>query len=342
MEGQDEKIIQLLANADFRKWVTAPTEEQDIYWKKWMDSHKEQCDAVAKAKELIIRFRFKQDLLSETEQELILNRVISMPKESIRSGIELFYWLKVAAVISIFISVGFLFYRNLSGIGKMEPEVLAQQITIIEKKNPQGKKSQFVLPDGTKVYLNSESELMYPERFSDTARVVQLNGEGYFEVAPDSLRPFSVQSKNIVTTALGTSFNVRAFAGDDDVNVALVTGKISVKSDDYLGDNFLLNPGEMIILGVKNQRAHITGFDMVSETGWKDGILIFENTGFPEFVQKIERWYGVKVTISGKPAGRWNIDGQFKNESLEEILKGVSFTHDVRYKIDNRNVELRF
>lgn len=342
MDCQNKKIVELLADADFKKWVTVPTEEQDLYWQKWLESHKEYRDAVIKAKELIIRLRFKQDILSDMEQEIILDKIIAAPENSITPSLELTYWLKVAAVITIFISVGFLFYKNFDGFTNHKPEVLAQHNIMIEKQNPQGMKSQFVLPDGTKVYLNAESDLFYPRQFNDTARIVHLMGEAFFEVALDTLKPFTVKSNNIVTTALGTSFNVRAFPDDEDVNVALVTGKILVKSEHQMGNDYLLSPGEKITIDLQNNQAFVSNFNLLSETGWKDGILIFENTGFHEFVQKIERWYGVKVTVSGKPATRWNIDGHFKNESLEEILKGLSFTHDVNYNIDQKNLELKF
>jgi transmembrane sensor len=342
MDRQRKKIIELLTNADFRKWATAPTKEQDTYWYKWLDSHTEYCDAMVKAKELIIRFRFRQEILSDTEQEVILDKIIAAPRNFKKHSQELVHWIKVAAVITIFISVGFLFYRDFNGFANLKPEVLAQQNTVIEKRNPQGIKSQFVLPDGTRVYLNSESKLVFPEQFSDTARTVQLTGEAFFEVAQDTLKPFAVQSKNIVITALGTSFNVRAFPDDEDVNVVLVTGRILVKSENRLGNNYMLNPGEMIVLGLQHDHVYVSNFNILSEIGWKDGILMFENAGFDEFVQKIERWYGVKVKVSGKPEKKWNIDGHFNNESLEEILTGVSFTHDINYKINQKEVELKY
>lgn len=343
MTKEEKKIVELLSDQDFRQWVTDPSEAQATYWQKWLLSHPEYKNASLRAKEIIVRLKFNEDTLAKHEQEEILDNVIaSSIRKNKRTNSFSFDWYKVAAVITVLFTVGYLFYSiNLNIISKNQSVVATNDIHYITKKNNKGVKSQIILPDGTKVYLNSESALIYPDQFTQSKREVVLSGEAYFDVAHDTLNPFSVKAKNTITTALGTSFNVQAFE-DENIKVALVSGKVRVTSGDEDMSNYILNPGEKVVLNLNNEKAFVTNFNVLSETGWKDGLLTFSNSSFTEFKIIIERWFGVEVEVNGKPQSQWNIDGQFDNESLEEILKSVRYTHDVNFEINGKKIKISF
>lgn len=344
MKKNSKKVIDLLSDPDFRQWVANPSRPQDIYWQKWITSHPEHQEAVYRAKEVILRMKFKEDKLSHIEREEILDNIIasSFLTNRKRTLVIGYPWLKIAAAIALLIVIGLLAFFKETTFADSEIAEIEQQAKEITKQNGKGIKSQIVLPDGTKVFLNSESQLIYPAHFDNHKRQVQLTGEAFFEVAHDSLRPFSVMAKNTLTTALGTSFNVQAFASDNNINVALVTGSVKVASQNKQLGNLKLNPGEKIMLDLRRDKAFVTKFNLQTEIGWKDGLLVFNNSGFPDFIQKIERWFGVEVEIEGKPKTQWNIDGQFDNESLEEILNSIKYTHEVKYEINDKKVKIEF
>ena len=341
MRNKEQEMLELLQHPGFKEWVIHPTEEHNLYWQKWMEKHPEQQETVSKAREFILRMRFKDQALSASAKEALLDNIIADPKNKLVAYPKSVYpwqWLKVAAVLALIFTFSYFAYRIPYAHTSPTP-LAAKNIT---KANPSGRKSQIILPDGTKVHLNAESKLIYPEEFSDSARVVQLVGEAFFEVAEDTRRPFSVKAKNVTTTALGTRFNVNGYPETGQVHIALVSGKLRIEKDTLHSQSYLLHPGEKIMFGQKAGYGKITPFDDLHEIGWKDGILIFEDASFSEFISKLERWYGVKFLVQGTPHQTWQIEGKFDNESLEEILKGVSFTHNIQYEINGQQIKITY
>lgn len=342
MKKDNKKILRFLSDPDFKQWVINPSATQDVYWKKWLTSHPDFKAAAYQAKEIILRIKFKDESLSIDEQEEILDKVIASSTEKYKIQAISFNWHKIAATISfLIIASSAFFFFNLYA-PKHKPSGFEEPVQFITKQNKRGVKSQILLPDGTKVHLNAESSLKYPAQFSQSDRQVILTGEAFFDVVNDSLRPFSVIAKNTITTALGTSFNVKAFDTENNIDVALVSGSVLFTSEHSAIDDYKLKPGEKVVVNLKEEKSHLTTFNVLTEIGWKDGLLTFRNAGFSEFVQKIERWYGVDVQIIGTPQNRWNIDGNFDNESLEEILQSVRFTHDLSFQLKNSEVKIRF
>ena len=253
-------------------------------------------------------------------------------------GIEWGYFIKVAAMIVIVVAAAFFIIQSISN------ETHSDQLSaspLIEKVTPAGIKSSFNLPDGSRVLLNAESKLTFPISFDDTARFVELQGEAFFQVARDPSRPFMVKSGHTLTTALGTSFNISAYPYEEKVNIALSTGKVKV---DVLetNNNFeevLLVPGEFISLDGENILNRGV-FNIDTTIGWKDGLLVFNQSGFNTVIRKLERWYGVKFIYEKEPT--WVFDGKFRNENLENILEVLSHSEKFDYSINHKTVNLIF
>ena len=119
-----------------------------------------------------------------------------------------------------------------------------EKVRLVEVRTNPGVVSTFELPDGSKVWVNSDSRLSYGSRFNQKERVLSLEGEAYFEVTPDKDRPFIVETDELAVRALGTSFNVKSYEEEKDVSTVLMTGKVEVTSD-Y--DRLVLNPNERIV-----------------------------------------------------------------------------------------------
>jgi transmembrane sensor len=193
------------------------------------------------------------------------------------------------------------------------------------------------------VYLNASSTLAYPEVFSESERTVNLTGEAFFEVVKNPAKPFVVKTNNIRTVVLGTSFNVRSFDADGTINVSLVTGKVRVVGEHPSANSQerLLLPGQQLTYHKADSSFEKSNFKVLDVTGWKDGVLVFDNTDFDGFVEKLEQWYGVNIVVTGKPAVQWHVNGHFDNETLEEVLVGIQFVYDIEYNINGNRVTLK-
>lgn len=344
MNSINKDILDILQQPGFKEWVHSPSEESDLFWSKWIEKNPDKQQSVTKAREFILRLNLKEqelqseEQLSESEIDEILNNVIGSSHRFQTSppSRDRFLWIKVAAVLAIIVSISFV-------ILKIQQDVETNDsITYLSKSNTSSKKSQFLLPDGTRVNLNADSEITFPEFFNDSLRIVHLSGEAYFDVIRDENKPFKVISEDIVTTVLGTSFNISAYPETGQVHIALVSGKVAVQKNNPGAQSYLIKPGEKILFDQNSKYEVISNFDLLTETGWKEGILVFENASFPEFLSRLERWYGVEFLVQGKPAETWQIEGRFDNESLEEILKGVRFTHNLTYEINEKQVTIKF
>jgi transmembrane sensor len=251
------------------------------------------------------------------------------PDES-NSWISIFSIRKIAATVVLGFCIWISYDVMIKGV-EIQTEI--PQTLIVSRSNPAGKKSIISLSEGTKIHLNGESKIAYPEVFEKGQRTVELEGEAYFEVAKDG-RPFIVSVGENAINVLGTSFNVRQ-NGAGGLAVALVEGKVKV--NDRLGNQVLLNPNEMLVIE-ETGKFYKSDFDLMEITGWKDMYLIFNSDSFEEAKSKIENWYGVEIELKGKISETWVYSGQYKEESLENVLRGISLTSGLKYSIKGRKV----
>lgn len=253
--------------------------------------------------------------------------------------------LKLAASLIIF---GFLTYFFLF-ITQEKQAVGTDDIIAVEKVikyNEKGRKSKIFLSDGTIVYLNSESKISYPSNFSDSLRYVELEGEAFFEVSPNREWPFSVITGPIDIKVLGTSFSVRNLDSNDNIRVSLVSGLIEViEKQDKLANRKKINLEPQQSISYEKKKGlftPITSFNPLEEYGWKDGILYFNNADIQEVVNRLESWYGVNIEIINKPPFEWNYHGEFKDQSLRNVLESMGYSQEFDFRIKNNEVDLIF
>lgn len=249
--------------------------------------------------------------------------------------------LKIAAAVALLVVSLFAFYPST----ERQPIEVAQA-TFIEKSNPAGRKSTIILPDGSRVVLNSDSKIRYERGFKENYREVILEGEAFFEVEKDISRPFVVSTGDISTTVLGTSFNVSAYAKSNHIDVAVVTGRVEVKKASYHDgeqeDVVFLTPNKLASYDRGKRRIATSSFNMEETVGWKDGILIFKNADQEEIASRLKSWYGLDVEFkgSGKIMNK-RYTGKFDNNSLEYVLKAISYTSEISFEIIGNKVILK-
>lgn len=280
----------------------------------------------------------RQFILSQIHHSIYKERPLPGPQHKKYSRI---YLAKVVASFLLLLSASlyigyFLVYPN------KEKESLVSSKTVV-KENPKGMKKIFHLQDSSKVFLNSDSKLTFPENFTGEKRELMLYGEAFFEVKKDPFKPFIVKTGELTTTALGTAFNVKSFEEENCVVVSLTKGKVQIDYKENPENRLILIPGEQAILDKNTGDLIKRTFDPKEVTAWTTNKLLFKNASLEEIIKKLERWYGVTIkTENGHSnAGKhWNYSGEFDNEPLRNVLNGISYVKNFTYKMEGKHVNI--
>jgi len=163
---------------------------------------------------------------------------------------------------------------------------------------PRGGQYQLVLPDGTKVWLNSASSIRYPTAFEGDKRVVTITGEVYFEVADDPTHPFMVHTRNSDVTVLGTHFNVMAYDDDPAVTTTLLEGSVKV-SVPQKNETALLTPDHQASVTNTKNDIRVVKVDASNVAAWIHGLLSLKDCSMQEFMNQLSRWYDVDIAYAG-------------------------------------------
>jgi len=197
-----------------------------------------------------------------------------------------------------------------------------------------GGEYQVVLADGSKVWLNSESSLIFPTVFTSKERVVELTGEGYFEIAKNSAMPFRVKIPDGSTVeVLGTHFNIKAYSNEPRAITTLLEGSVKLSSG---GNSKLLRPGQQgYILNAGN--IEIKEGDVQTATAWRDGLFLFKSTDIGTVMRSLARWYDVDVKFEGQPSGNLLTAQVKKSHSASDVLKVLEIS-GYHFRIGDRKI----
>lgn len=215
----------------------------------------------------------------------------------------------------------------------------APQIVWHRLITPVGGEYQLILADGTKVWLNANSELSYPVNFTGSSREVRLLGEAYFEVSSDKSKPFRVCSDKFDIVVTGTAFNVSAYPEDRHHRVALVKGGVNIMS----GKQFVaaLIPGKEINYDISDGQFRINDADLEAITAWKDGLFLFREEPLSSITRKLGRWYNVEFKLQEKTEEKFYSGTIKRDETLENMLNILRLTNEIDFNIrSNREIEV--
>lgn len=224
-------------------------------------------------------------------------------------------------------------YRD-GSILLQEPSDTHVEMTL---STPKGGQYQITLPDQTQVWLNADSRLTYPTKFSGSQRTVNLDGEAYFEVAKDELRPFIVHTSNERVEVLGTHFNVNSYKGETSSKVSLLEGQVRVQLDN--GPSQILHPGQQTV--VEGAHISVQNIDKDEIVAWKNGEFMFNNESLGGAMRKLERWYDIDIEVDPelRELSLWGSVSRFAN--FDQVLKIIKTTDDaISISIDGRRVKI--
>ncbi|WP_143960969.1 FecR family protein [Litoribacter populi] len=205
---------------------------------------------------------------------------------------------------------------------------------------PYGKKSKVTLEDGTRVWVNSGSKLIYPVAFSQKERKLYIEGEAFFEVAPDASRPFLVQSKNMDLKVLGTSFNLSSYANEPTVSAVLVTGSVELTVDKkslFNKKKQVLKPHERAVFGPSTGELRVKPVDIEYYVAWKEGYMKLRKSNLNQISQKLQKFYNVKIELADPSIGEETFTGKLDlKQDLEEVLEILTATTSLKFTKNER------
>lgn len=309
IEKGNERMNQYTLQKYFKGIATQREEELIL---EWVEASEENKNAFQKERMFydVALFANKAQQAARTKKHA---RFISMAKWSMR----------IAASLLILLSGGLLI-REYNYISSSQQ----QAITV-----PAGQRAQIVLPDGSRVWLNSRSTLTYAANFGRSNRNVELDGEAYFDVTPNTSTPFFVHTENNKIKVVGTSFNVSAYKGSNEFETTLVEGIVDIYSRE--SDRLLtrLTKDEFFAAHGNNyQKKYLHSYEFLR---WKEGLYCFDDTPFRCILDKLEKYYNVDIAVECPRVLDYQCTGKFKeHDGIEHILKVIQKDHLFSYTIN--------
>lgn len=244
-------------------------------------------------------------------------------------------WMKYAAglvILGILVSAAFFYGRN----------KMTAQFAEVVIESPRGGLSKINLPDGTSVWLNSNSKIIYSQGYGITDRKVRLVGEGYFNVRKNVKLPFSIQSGELLIRDLGTQFNVRNYPSDPAMEILLKEGKVAFTDLKNTQKEYYLKPNQKAVIAKSTGKVSLQNYDASEADQWTNGELVFSGQPMAYLIQTLERNYNVKIDVTNNNVWKCHFYGDFmkQDQSLDEVLKTLSLTGKFKYKIQRNRVIL--
>ena len=340
MGAWDQKLFEeLISNKQFAAWVNGDLTVDREHWCNWVKNHPLHTDEFEEAERIVKNLRFRGGDVSKADISYLWAKTserIAQTKST--SGFQSFMLqlTRVAAILllPVVLVSCWLAYNQYSlsqNYSKLLENKHDQNITVIA---PIGARISVDLPDGSKAWLNSGSELSYPVVFNTAERRVHLSGEAFFKVQK-SETPFFVSNSGPEIKVYGTEFNVNSYADEEQVTVALAEGKISL---DLNGREEFLVPGQVSIFDKKAKKILIETTSTILYSSWREGKYIFREAPLSTVLRILQRQHRVNIQLKDKELGNYRYNMTINNESLEQILQMLSISAPIKYNYKHREV----
>lgn len=337
-----ENEADFLKHPLFVKLVSSPNPEVKRFWDRWCADHPEKTPMFHQAMSTLKSLQWKETYLMESkDRERLLNRVLSFNQEwenkrERNSGItrKSFFFILWAASLALtgYMIISYMEVKPVRHVPSDHPQWIV-------KSTPKGLKKIFRMPDGSSVILNSDSEIRYTSNFRNERSVV-LRGQAFFQVQEDPDRPFRVSSGQLETTVLGTSFDVKAYPGQEDIHVAVVSGTVAVATQQ--GVTATVEANQATFYTPSSGSLLKKPFDYDQMIGWKEKKLKFHEEEYQKVFETLSRWYDVEFAFSPGTLLRGKYSGQFMDESLDNVLLGMKYSLGFEYNIQGKTVFIKY
>ena len=219
------------------------------------------------------------------------------------------------------------------------------QSQYLSVNTPYGGEYKVVLSDGTIIWLNADSHLRYPADFDSDKRVVELEGEAYFEVAKMK-KPFIVKTQNQEVKVLGTHFNINSYGYEEGIKTTLLEGSVMISRSVGKGENEtmqsqMLVPGQQSFVSQNLKEISVKKVNTIEAVAWKEGLFIFNDEPIQSITKRLSKWYKVKFVYDGDFSKVRFVGNYARNKSLNNLLNNIELTGLVRFKVEGQGEERR-
>ena len=201
---------------------------------------------------------------------------------------------------------------------------------------PMGAQTKLYLPDGTAVWLNAGSRIIYSQGFGVDDRILKLEGEGYFEVAKNERKPFEIETKELSLRVIGTKFNFKNYPDDEEVTVNLIEGRVALKNELRTMPELFLHPEERVVLNKRTGIMEKTRTNVRNANAWSRNELFFDEELLEDIAKVLMRNYDVKIEVADSLSNK-RFYGYFKiiGNDIDDVLKTMAATNQMKYKYEN-------
>lgn len=341
MDQRDQHIYkELLADSRFVLWASGRNEADHLYWEQWKKSHPDSFYPFNEAYRTVQMLKFKSPAISV--QEISERWLQSKRKMKLRflprlASDPVFWYRRIAGVLVLpllILTLWFYYSQRQLKVGYNQLSEYSQK-KAIRVTAPLGAQLDVVLPDGTKAWLNSGSEISYPAYFNQGKREVEMSGEVYFQVSK-SHEMFIVKNPGPTIKVYGTEFNVHAYPDEKEITVALAEGKIALVKN---GKEFMMTPGEVMIFDSSD--GHLTKHeaDIYPYICWREGKYIFRDAPLGSILKTLERRYRVSIHLDDPSLSQFKYNATIKGEPLEQILELITFSAPIKYEYKRQQLQ---
>ncbi len=317
-----------------------PQEEQQLI--DWASESNENMQELQRFKNIYVRSTMPSTEATDAQYGKFKQALKDKEQASIRkhNRIAHIFGYGIASMVAILLGLNLIF--NWWYVEPQEPTVRLYQLAdsqINTLYTEKAVKAQVTLPDGSKVWLNSDSRISYPTTFTGASREVEFSGEGYFEVTKDSLCPMIIRcNKDFRVEVYGTTFNIKSYDNDKYAQTTLYSGSITLVNESTgIEQSIVVEPNKSYTIEPhKNiNEATISNTNNIKDiSAWKEGKIIFKSTPMPEVIKILERWHGTKFHLESEYARNLTITAVLEQESVVQIMELISFSTDLSYTIN--------
>jgi transmembrane sensor len=337
-------VENFVQDAYFREWVLEDTPDAHRFWDVFYTENLEQRDNIDLAKSMILALKIKEIPVEEADIQRGISRILTLTDVN-ETLVVPFYkrtWFRIAASMTLLISIGLWWSRGDAPLKSGENTVNTEGVRVEEKiVNNEDKSSSIILPDGSTVILEKNSQLQFDKNFEGTTRTVYLRGEALFDVVKNPNKPFIVYAGDLVTKVLGTSFRIKALDKAENVTVNVIRGRVSVfankneKSKDPETDGLILTPNQKVIFTKTEERLKRSLIEQPTVIIPQQDLqfMVYDEAPVSTIFKGIEKAYGVEIVFDEENIKGCELTMTFRNELLFDKLAIICKNIGATYKV---------
>ncbi len=301
----------------------ATSDDEKKTLRKWRNCEERN----EKGYQIMKRIFHTKPAVEKTSQDEIPVEAFFNRARMVQIGRRTLTWWKVAASVAAVLALTSILSQVLYFSDNTRVELVAEA----------GQRTEAVLPDGSKVWLNNCSKLVYEQRFG-RLRKVSVEGEVFFDVSKDKTSPFYVETEGMDVKVTGTQFNVRNYPDESKVEVTLTEGAVNIMTS--RGQKARMSPGETICMAKESGLLKKSSADMFGTTAWRDGVLVFKNTNFDQLIIRLERWYNIRIEYDPDEFSGIHYSGTIRDLRLDQVFDFINMTVPLDVQMNANHIVL--